>query len=764
MARVIFNTEATARASRACVWYERRMTASAPARCAALLILCWAVRAGAVEIYVGPAGSDGDDGSSPAHALRTIQRAADAAGPGDTVRIMAGTYVESVRVFNAGAPGSAIVFTPHGDGPVILDGERQGCPGGVKPRPDGHHYGFWVAGGHDVVIEGLEITRYCYEGVAFAGTSRATVRDCFVHHNGLDLPDGLSGQGIAAYGPAVDVVIERNVVTDNVPENDVSGSGIDANTLDRVTVRDNVSERNHGNGILVEDCTDALIEGNVARLNVGDFGTWGTAGLWLDGGHDVTVRGNWLEGNVWAGMEVSDETPADPYGYAIYDNVALGNRYGLWLDGVGRAGAAPNRVYNNTIVDSTASGIWLSRFAGFGPGAASPLTNTQLANNIAVQLAEAAPALAVDGAPFADVTLDHDLYSRAGSGTPIRWGGTDLTLADYQAASGWDGASTASDPRFVNAALADFHLRADSPAVDAGTAAFVPAADFDGKPRPLGAAVDLGAFEDGATDGDVVINWLETTPALIETGTQATLSWSTWQATQVTIDHGVGAVAAIGSRAVSPPATTTYTLTAEGGGGPVSAQATVTVVDPDPHCALPASPGGARLKLRRLDQSGRARLALKANLAVTTPVAALAPAAAGVRVVLGRGPVGQVADALDLAVPGGLKGGPGGCSPKDGWKVNGAATTFTYVNKSGAADPPTCSAGSASGVAKLQIKDKSAKSQGADLKITGKNGDWSLAEAGDLMATLLFDDGTCAWVRFEPTACTFGPGAVSCRR
>lgn len=53
-----------------------------------------------------------------------------------------------------------------------------------------------------------------------------------------------------------------------------------------------------------------------------------------------------------------------------------------------------------------------------------------------------------------------------------------------------------ADPKFVDLAARDFHLRTDSPAVDAAsTGSTSPAFDLDGLPRPQGRSPDLGAYE-----------------------------------------------------------------------------------------------------------------------------------------------------------------------------------------------------------------------------------------------------------------------------
>jgi peptidoglycan-associated lipoprotein len=71
-------------------------------------------------------------------------------------------------------------------------------------------------------------------------------------------------------------------------------------------------------------------------------------------------------------------------------------------------------------------------------------------------------------------------------------------------------------------------------------------------------------------------------PSSIQRGQSATLNWSVANATDISIDQGLGEIAANGMRQVFPANTTTYTLTARGGGGSLTRSATVTVTAPPP--------------------------------------------------------------------------------------------------------------------------------------------------------------------------------------
>ena len=69
---------------------------------------------------------------------------------------------------------------------------------------------------------------------------------------------------------------------------------------------------------------------------------------------------------------------------------------------------------------------------------------------------------------------------------------------------------------------------------------------------------------------------LTVSPATVEHGQTATLTWNTSNAASVSID-GIGAVNAIGSRTITPAESTTYHLSARGDGGTAEANARVTV-------------------------------------------------------------------------------------------------------------------------------------------------------------------------------------------
>lgn len=81
---------------------------------------------------------------------------------------------------------------------------------------------------------------------------------------------------------------------------------------------------------------------------------------------------------------------------------------------------------------------------------------------------------------------------------------------------------------------------------------------------------------------------LSANPNTIEKGASTTLTWETTNATEVTIDNGVGTVQASGSKQVTPTESTSFHLSAKGPGGTQEATARVTVTAPPPPPPAPS--------------------------------------------------------------------------------------------------------------------------------------------------------------------------------
>ena len=80
-------------------------------------------------------------------------------------------------------------------------------------------------------------------------------------------------------------------------------------------------------------------------------------------------------------------------------------------------------------------------------------------------------------------------------------------------------------------------------------------------------------------------------PSTVTQGSPSTLRWGVSNATDISIDQGIGTLtSANGSRTVTPSVDTTYTLVAKGVGGTTSASVTVSVRAADKPIAPPPPP------------------------------------------------------------------------------------------------------------------------------------------------------------------------------
>jgi len=98
------------------------------------------------------------------------------------------------------------------------------------------------------------------------------------------------------------------------------------------------------------------------------------------------------------------------------------------------------------------------------------------------------------------VAIDHNLYYCASGAKAGAWKEFSATVTGfdrYVDSTGNDRHSRFLDPHFVDAAAKDFHLRADSPAIAAGTTDGLPVGELDleGSPRVMSGKVDIGCYQ-----------------------------------------------------------------------------------------------------------------------------------------------------------------------------------------------------------------------------------------------------------------------------
>ncbi|MFQ5590961.1 MAG: nitrous oxide reductase family maturation protein NosD, partial [Phycisphaerae bacterium] len=305
--------------------------------------------------YVSPLGSDGADGLTLNTALRTIAHAVEVAQPGDVVAILAGTYTEAVRMEGVGAADAPITLRGEGGTPG-LDGTRQLSVGVRCERCT------------NIVIADVEFQGYTDVGVLATQSSKITLRNLVVHDNGFAATlEYVEGYGIHVED-SQEVIIEgceafRNGPNPQVPDRWL-GTGIDTYGLTDAVIRNNRSHDNTGGGLLVEDSSNVLVEGNEITGNNLDASIeeWWDGGIWVDGGHDVTLRNNTIRDNLGPGVEISDEDNQAPYGYLLEGNTITGNYFGLYVWNFGTPELPPSEVLelsNNDVSGNTRQDIWI---------------------------------------------------------------------------------------------------------------------------------------------------------------------------------------------------------------------------------------------------------------------------------------------------------------------------------------------------------------------------------------------------------------------
>ena len=347
----------------------------------------------------------------------------------------------------------------------------------------------WVKYGSNPVLIRGQPTPWGSSVVTFQESSGEAVLD------GLTITGGFARYGGGLYLSGDGPTIRNCTVTGNVARSSGGGVYIVAGTplIENTAVNGNASVAGWAGGISIGHASPTIsathITGNVAREGAGGLFVWSPlrstlvtttiannmamrgGGIWLSGGANLRVFDSRIDGNT------------------------AGQRAGVW-------------VYESTLAMTNTFVVDNCAMAG-GPGAVDFWRSSGRLVNVTV-----AGNSGSDGRGGIAFTTDHPDQTLVILNSILALNGTDdlscsggtcsVTYSDVQEGIVGTG-NISSYPWFVDWVNGDYHLRGNSPAIDAGTSEGAPATDFEGDPRPSG-GVDMGADEfTGEPTEDILI-------------------------------------------------------------------------------------------------------------------------------------------------------------------------------------------------------------------------------------------------------------------
>lgn len=505
-----------------------------------------------LHVTTGKGGGDG----SPTSPFKGVAAAQAAAQPGDTFLLHAGTYGGRIRFDRSGAERQYVVWKAFGDGEVLL--------GGID-----------IAASH-IWLEGLTVRNQNYATFSVGAPDDVVVRRCafYNNHYAIYLQQG----GTHWY-------IADNTIVGDTPyiTGSFDGEGIELNMSSGHTVAHN-SITNVADGI------------SYPRQNVDIFGNdiFDTSDDGIEGDYgyaNVRIWGNRIHNAAHNGVSFQPQNGGPWY---ILRNQIVGN-----VEGAFKFRTTDRfMLLHNTIVN------WGTAWPADAMICCNEdhLLRSFSRNNLWVSLNGGQIWGLDSGVPDWRTDLDYDGFDWGSATNAFAFGGVTYSdLPSFAAASGLESHGVRISKEACFATL-DVPTAPPSP-VPAQTMTLVPGctAIDAGAVLPgvndafAGDAPDLGAYEAGWPTPvygprTTPSARLQLGPAQIDAGGEATLSWTTTEATSITIS-GLGDVEANGHSVVSPSGTTTYVLTASNQYGVATAMATL-VVDgtPPPPFSPPAAP------------------------------------------------------------------------------------------------------------------------------------------------------------------------------
>jgi parallel beta-helix repeat protein len=415
-----------------------------------------------VTYYVdntNPSCTNTGTGTSSALPFCTISKGASVAVAGDVVRVLAGSYAETVTVPFSGSNGLSITYTAAPGVTVTGNGQKSGGNG------------FYMYNKSYVTIDGFTITGTADRGIYVFGSNHITISNNHVSYSGS-------------------------------PASGSTRAGIYINSTTNSTISGNTSDHNSFHGIhLTNGANNNLVSNNIMFGNAQGWQR-DASGIRLDGSGTTnnTILHNISYGNEDSG--ITNYTGAS-------GNFEIGNLlYGNGDHGIDNLNSPNNTVIGNTVHGNVTAGINFEGTTTTGSSGATVYNNIMVDNGLRHQVGGGTSAgqpsnLRFDSTSLVGDTLDYNLFYLNSGTALIQWNGTNYsTLAAFKAAvSGQETHGLQVNPLFVVPApiaqrpasapynvtvnVGDYHIQAGSPAIDSAyaNAPSEPILDLDGNPR-----------------------------------------------------------------------------------------------------------------------------------------------------------------------------------------------------------------------------------------------------------------------------------------
>ena len=432
--------------------------------------------------YVATNGSDAAIGGLDAP-LRTIQRAVDLTGPGDTIVIRGGEY-QGFDIATQGTADAPVTLRAFAGEEPVIEGEPE-RPDVIRVRSQARH----------VVIEGLTV-----RGSVASRGSGILITNV---EEGPIVVKGCRFYDHAGFG--VNIFWSRNIT---IAGNDISRNGTGVHVV------------GEGGGVVIED--NDIHENNRMIRNtprdVDAHDDYGAVGV--DIGRTkgpLLVQRNRIWGNRAASYDYRwDGSAFSVYGASgvtISDNVAWDNQNLLETGTDPGAACADNRFVRNLAYGETTSGrsqgiilrcgermlithntlVNIDDFAllvGYdSPRFSGSIEDAVITANLFVMSGDGEVYLVLSDRPEG-LEIDGNLIWNEGKVVAdVAGQGETTSMAEFTAWTGYEANGIVTDPLFVDEATHDYQLAAGSPAIDA--AEVVPGVSD----QFVGTAPDIGAFE-----------------------------------------------------------------------------------------------------------------------------------------------------------------------------------------------------------------------------------------------------------------------------